>query len=255
MGETGGRYLSDLEFTFNYPGIYDIYYKNTVINTVTVHRAPVASFDVDLSNPEHPIFTDTSYDPDDLTAGIVDSVFTWIDVGTMTTPLPGLPDTLENDHLYLITLTVTDKLGAVGTVARQISATTGEPRDGLPKNPPYAAFALTPATIMKGVGNQSVSLSNGSYDLYGADILSSFLVKRDGVDFDGWMLTGNGNGSYDTAALGLPVGSYRVYLTGESENGVSPSPGRSATSWSTPAPVGLYTAPPKRRRPTRATIP
>jgi len=213
-----GQYMSDLEFAFQTPGEYDIYYKDTMINTVTAHRAPVASFEVDLTDPEHPVFTNTSYDPDDLSAGIVDFAFTWLDINTMTAPLPGVPDQLEPDHLYLITLTVTDKLGATASAARQISVSTEQSTE---KTPPYAAFTLTPASIMKGVGNQNITIQNTSYDVYGSAITSSFSVKKDGLDFAGLVIAGEGTGSYDTAALDLPAGSYRIYLTVESEHGVS----------------------------------
>ena len=215
--------MSDLEFQFNVPGQYDIYYRDALINSVKAHRAPVAQFSVDLTDTENPVFTNTSYDPDDLSEnGLVaeDTKWTWIDITdtNMLTPLDGLPESILEDHIYLITLSVTDKLGATASVARQVSIASDDGGGGVvEKNPPFAYFTLTPTTIMKDVGNQRIVITNGSYDLYGAAITSNFVVTKDGEPYSGLVVTDSG--TYNLSAL--PTGSYKVSLTVQSENGTS----------------------------------
>ncbi|MDR1603205.1 MAG: MBG domain-containing protein [Gracilibacteraceae bacterium] len=211
-----GQYMSDLDFRFYLPGVYDIYYREALINSLTVHRAPTPRIGVDLSNPAQPVFSDAeSFDPDDRRAGIVKKEYSWIDMddAAMSEPAPGLPGALPNGHTCLVTLTVTDKHGAGAAVTRQLSSGSGT-------NPPFAYFTLEPALIIQGTPAQTLTLVNGSYDLYGAPLTAyDFTVSKDGAPYGGLQLTGAGEGRYDVSAL--PPGDYRVALTVKSPRGES----------------------------------
>ncbi|MDR1961558.1 MAG: Ig-like domain repeat protein, partial [Gracilibacteraceae bacterium] len=213
-----GQFMSDLDFRFYLPGTYDIYYRDALINTVTAHRAPSARLKVDLTDKQNPKFSDAqSFDPDDRKAGIVKREYSWIDVATMTQPVAGLPGTLQNDHTYLVTLTVTDKHGAQSSVTRQLS---GGYTDKKNMNPPYSYFTLEPALIIKNTSRQSIDIVNGSYDLYGDPITKyDFQVEKDGKPYTGLRLSGDAEGAHDVSAL--PVGKYRVSLAVTSAQGTS----------------------------------
>ncbi len=169
--------MSDLECDFDEAGTYCIYYQNTLVNTIVAHQAPVAAFAV--TNPDTtPVFTSNSFDPD---GDAITEAWTYIDLSdsSMTSPLPIPTDpalTFTEEHIYLITLTVTDARGAVSSLSRQVS--NGAPPDeGGEAVKPVAMFTLSPSTVILGVTDPAaIAITDQSYDVAGSPISVNYYL-------------------------------------------------------------------------------
>ncbi|BCK00776.1 leucine-rich repeat protein [Anaerocolumna chitinilytica] len=148
-----GQTVPDLDNDFSLPGKYEIYYKDTLVQTVIAHRQPVAYFTAtvvsgsaitagsgedstvtgpaitDISEGDSVVtgpaitvtgaaitYTDLSYDPDGIGIDASKNVWKYIDLSA-DSPAWVTSDTpitiIIPDHRYLISLTVTDTFGAV----------------------------------------------------------------------------------------------------------------------------------------------
>jgi len=206
-----GQYVSDLDLQFNKAGTYDIYYRSQYIVTVIAHKAPVATFQITL-NDDIPGFIDNSYDPDDTADGIVSSAWSYINVDKEPSPTTGLtladlhaalPTLIEGD-IYLIILEVEDKYGATAMISKQIRYVENTETEHL--EPPFAYFDIAPYTILKGVGNQKIVLTDGSYDLQGLPVTSAFTLTKDDSPYTYSFVAGDNDVSV------LPVGEYMITL-------------------------------------------
>ena len=202
------QYLSDLDIMFNKPGYYDIYYRDQYLKTIIAHRPPVCSFDVKL-NGDIPTLTNTSYDPDDIAAGIVRAEWSFMDLDTDSMLSPGQPGSLIDGHTYLVVLEVEDKYGEIVSISKQIRYIAGldpEDPDEEEVEAPFSEFNISPNSILKGVGSQNITLTNTSYDLQGLDISSTFTLTKDGLP----VVFSFTEGVNDVSIL--PVGDYVITL-------------------------------------------
>ncbi|WP_168118780.1 immunoglobulin-like domain-containing protein [Paenibacillus sp. HB172176] len=104
-----GFNLDDLEVQFNKVGKYDIYYKNTLVKTLYVHRKPVSLFTVGEDVSGQPTYEDQSYDLDaqSQTNGIAEREWSW----KRTTDeewTQGQPAVFDADTDYVVRLRVRD---------------------------------------------------------------------------------------------------------------------------------------------------
>ena len=183
-----GQYVSDLDLQFNKVGTYDIYHRDHYVKTIIAHKAPVAAFDITL-NGAAPTFTDKSYDPDDVTNGIVTSTWSFLNVERDIVPTAGLTfeglhaalPSLNAGEIYMITLLVTDKYGATTIISKQVRYVL-DPNDPSQLVPPFGDFDIAPYTIFKGVaGGQNFILTDRSYDLQGLPTISEFTLYKNDV--------------------------------------------------------------------------
>lgn len=197
------KYLSDLDIVFDVPGYYDIYYRDHYLKTIIAHRAPIASFRVNINGGD-PIYNNTSVDPDDEASGIVNSTWSYLDLDVDTTPNPGAPSTLIEGHTYLVILEVEDKYGETNSIAQQVRYLIDpEPED---ISEPFSEFNITPSSILKNVTTPNIFLTNTSYDLLGLPISSTFTLTKDGSPYPYSFVEGNNDVS------SLPAGNYSITL-------------------------------------------
>jgi hypothetical protein len=107
-----GVYLNHLVTTFDRVGQYDIYYKDTLVKTLYVHRKPVSLFDVAMDEEFQLSFTDLSYDLDSRSqeSGIADRVWQWKRT-TDAEWTEGTPASFSPGENYIIQLKVQDDQG------------------------------------------------------------------------------------------------------------------------------------------------
>jgi hypothetical protein len=222
-----GAYMEDLDFSFSLPGEYTVYYKDSPVKTIYAHRAPVAAFNVAFTGVDEADFINESYDPDDMeyiANNPESSSYSWIDLDDpmMASPVAGLPEKLEKDHTYLVTLTVTDEYGISATAARQVQLPDADKADD--SSLLYAYFTLAPmapAAIVKNSGSQEIALQNLSYHLAGGDFISKFTVEKDGIPFQGLSIDEKVFDEQLIDVSSLPPGVYRITLILTSDKGES----------------------------------
>jgi|GEM_PF-2374570 len=226
--QNSGIYMPDLdlEYSFTLPGLYQIYYRNTVIGELIVHRAPEADFtvtyDIDgfITSYESLAYDPDVFDPGGINGvkrGIRDENWSWMNVTAgMSEFEGGMPTKLVDGDLYNIMLTVTDDWGAERSVMKQFVYSA----QSTVKVPPFANFTLSPITFMKTTDleaqqAQQVTLTNKSYDPAGLPIVSTWEVKKDGVSYPGLTITdADFTGSVAKISVGqLPEGHYTITLT------------------------------------------
>ncbi len=161
------------------------------------------------------ICTDLSYDPDG--ANDIDySQTVWKYMKLSDQPLGWQVSNtplavIEEDELYIISLTVTDFQGAVSTpYTRLVSYSDNEI-----KIKPFAEFELSTSLLVNGSGNQIVNIIDKSYDIYNADVAYTFTITKDGKAYDKPLQVGANDFSNDDS------GQYVISMTATSENGSS----------------------------------
>ena len=169
-----GQFVSDLDLQFNRVGIYEIYYREEPIITITAHKAPVAAFSVTL-NGNKPTFTDESYDPDEIivetgktgsTTGIESFQWSYVNIEEDDAKLVEVQSIAEleaelamlllDGKTYLVILDVVDKYGATASIAKQIRYVAS--------NDPEAQSAVIGVTVTPA----SVSIKKGNTQQFAA---------------------------------------------------------------------------------------
>ncbi len=163
-----GKYLSDMDVFFEKPGKYDIYYKDTFVKTIYVHRKPVSSFNVSVDDFNNITITDNSYDPDaesQPNKGIVSKIWRYKETSDVSWT-NGKPTTFDDDKSYIIQLQIEDEQGEKSIAySRYVStATSGT-------SIPIAEFTISPSSFIKGITNSStITINDTSYDPMGKAI-------------------------------------------------------------------------------------
>ena len=175
-------YLSNLDISFDETGQYDIYYQDSLIKTVYVHRKPEAGFSAQVDAELKVHIENNSYDPDFQSAenhGIASISYAYKET-TATEWTSGSPETFEAEKEYIIRQIVTDNYGVESEpYYRYIStATTGDPVA------PVAEFTVTPQQMLAYENTEAV-YDDTSYDPKGYTIDDSL-----------WTVTLNGSEIY-----------------------------------------------------------
>jgi hypothetical protein len=187
--------------------------------------------DVTVATGAAVTYNDLSYDPDGFGLDTTKTIWKYIDlsVENPTWVTSDAPITaIEPDHRYLVSLIVTDLNGAVSSpYTRQISYSYkyyDVEKDSLVKLRPFADFELSEATLIKGINN-TVLLTEKSYDIYGEEVTSTYTVTRNGVPYEKAINIGTVTGSAITSQIidfsGDPAGTYKISLKVTSTNGNS----------------------------------
>lgn len=208
VSNQSGMYMNNLTCSFDKPGNYAIYYKDKLVNTVYIHRRPVADFTIGW-NPSTKAVTigDTSYDLDTNkgTKGNGIQSVTWqYKKATASTWTNGYPTTWQaSDGITIIQMTVTDYQGCSSSVAKYLGDTK-----------PVASFSynLNPVSLY-----EEISILNSSYDTSGYSITSSRWILRDASGNQ--IATNNTNNVGSSFVFGVPhnlnmqEGTYSISLT------------------------------------------
>ncbi len=235
-------WMSDLVLDFEKLGTYKVYYcflngddngtgiDDEPIKTLIVHSAPTALFSSSIAGTTA-VLTSNSYDEDGS-----DLTYKWYykDLGTSSVPKDGatveILDTtasttitgLTNDHIYLVTLEVTDKYGVTSAYSNQISVGAAV------KVPPVAFFALSNSTFLFTTSSTNeLNVIDSSYDPASATITKRTFTLYDASGKVLKTITLDSNGKYNITSLA--TGEYSVGLVVESANGKSSEVKRSFT--------------------------
>lgn len=175
-------------------------------------------------------YNDLSYDPDGFGLDTTKTIWKYIDL-SVENPAWVISDSpitiIEPDHRYLVSLIVTDLNGAVSSpYTRQISYSYSyTDENNLPRKlRPFADFELSEATLLKGI-NDTLVLTEKSYDIYGEEVTGTYTVTRNGVPYEKEINVETVTGSAITSGVidfsGDPAGTYKISLTVTSVNGTS----------------------------------
>ncbi len=162
-------YLNNLDISFVETGKYDIYYKDELVKTVYVHRAPVAGFSVSVDAGYNVTITDQAYDLDHQSQtdkGIVSESYAYRETSSSTW-ISGAPTTLSANKEYVIRQIVTDEEGVEGTPYYRYVSTSS-----VSTSKPVASFTMTPGRLLT-YQSEDVSYNDVSYDPQGGTITAT----------------------------------------------------------------------------------
>jgi len=176
-----GLYLSNLDISFNETGRYDIYYQDTLIKTVYVHRKPLAGFTFSVDGGLNITISDTAYDPDQETApdkGIASSAWEYRET-LSDTWISGQPTAFTTDKNYIVRQTVTDHDGVAGNPYYRFISTETDPGINVS---PVAEFRVTPYRLLT-YNSETVGYVDTSYDPMGSAITDRlWAVSKNGTE-------------------------------------------------------------------------
>jgi hypothetical protein len=204
------QYLNNLDISFVETGKYDVYYKDTLIKSVYVHRRPEAGFMVGLNESLQVNITDLSFDPDHQSEpdkGIESIAWAYRET-TSEIWINGQPDVFSANKEYVIRQTVVDREGEAGSpYYRYVSTSSSSSAK------PIAEFSITPGRLLT-YQTETIAYSNNSYDPQGADIVESR-----------WTISRNGSTVYTGATpktdfSDAAAGTYKIVLAVRNESDI-----------------------------------
>jgi len=203
-----GQYLDEFNPTFSKVGQYDIYYADTLVKTLYVHREPVSRFGIDVNAQNEVTLTNLSYDLDRQSQnnGIEEAIWKW----KRTTDVEwtnGQPERFVPNQDYVIQLMVKDYQGTWSTTARTRYQST---QAGSGK--PIADFELNKNELVWPVS--TIEIENTSYDPRSATITAyEWKVFKDNKN----IYTGS-TPKLDFKNEG--TGTYKISLRAKNQHGV-----------------------------------
>lgn len=204
-------YLNNLDISFTETGKYDIYYKDVLVKTVYVHRAPVATFSVTLDGSNNVSITDNAYDPDretQLDKGIVSTQWFYKQT-TASTWTSGMPTSFATDNNYVIKQVVTDEYDVESTpYLRYVTTTTS-----VTPTTPIAEFKVIPGRLLSYI-SESVAYEDTSYDPSGEGI-----TEKVWKVFLGTTEIYSGS-TPKTSFVGAAGGTYKITLDVKNASGI-----------------------------------
>jgi hypothetical protein len=170
-------YLNNLDISFTESGKYNVYYQDSLIKSVYVHRKPIAKFQATVDGSYNLTISDLSYDPDQASAadrGIKDIQWSY-KLSTATSWTTGKPTALNANNDYIIRQIVKDEYGIESEpylrfVSTKVSATSI----------PMAEFNITPSKLLTYISS-TVTYLDSSYDPKGVAITQRlWTITKDG---------------------------------------------------------------------------
>ncbi len=212
-----GQYLADMDVSLDKPGKYDIYYKDGLIKTVYVHRAPISNFTVSVDGSYNVTLTDNSYDIDNQSAadkGIADAVWKWKNVvdSDWTT---GQPSAFSAGQNYIIQLTVQDDQGESSIPYSRYISTEAESA----ATTPIAEFTISPS-IMYTYNGTTLTVNDTSYDPGGESIPTKTWTVNYAASGT-QLYTGS---TPKTDFSGVAAGEYTITLVVQNASGIDSEP-------------------------------
>jgi len=204
------QYLNNLDVTFIETGKYDVYYQDSLVKTVYVHRKPTAKFSVTLDGSYNVTVTDLSYDADAQTSsnkGVVSS--TWhYKLTSDSSWTAGLPTTLSANQNYVFKQVVKDLNGVDSNpYLRYISTSSNVNAE------PVAEFNASPARLLTYLGT-TVTYVDSSYDPQGGAIIERLWnIYKDSTS----VYSGS---SAKTNFSDLAAGVYKITLKVKNTSGI-----------------------------------
>ena len=169
-----GFYRNDLDIeSFDLPGTYKIYFRDELVRSIYVHRAPEASFGLTMDGNQIN-YTNNSRDPDATTGtGIAEEKWSYMEAGSNAWT-EGQLTTIEAGKSYVVKLEVKDAQGEWSApTTKYVSGSVSEDL------PPVSDFVFNTNIISK--YNKSFTISDSSYDPKGEDITKYiWSVTKDG---------------------------------------------------------------------------
>lgn len=183
LAPTTSVWMSDFQCDFDKYGVYKVYYcyeeGDEPTKVVIVHDVPTAVIEGTLSSSTANLKANV-VDPDGNNNEDFSYKWSYRDLGTQTTPEVNddieIESTdrniqisnLKTDHIYMVSLTATDKFGAAVSTSRQIVNS----KTSAVNVPPMVFFSLDKAiVVMKdGVQYQTLTITDSSYDTMGYEI-------------------------------------------------------------------------------------
>jgi hypothetical protein len=182
-----GLYLNNLDISFTETGRYGIYYKDTLIKTVYVHRKPLAGFSLSVDGSYNVTITNNAYDPDfesDPDRGIASETWQYRET-TSDVWISGQPASLEANKNYVVRQIVTDGYGVESDPYYRYVST-----EATADSAPVAEFKVTPGRLLTYITDpDTISYDNTSYDPQGEAIAAQL-----------WKVSLNGTEIYTGAA-------------------------------------------------------
>ena len=204
-----GLYLNNLDISFTEAGEYKIYYQDTLIKTVYVHRKPIASFGVSVDASYNVTITDNAYDPDYETnpdKGIKSETWQYKET-TSDTWTNGKPTSFSAGKNYVIKQVVVDNYDVESDPYYRYITTVSTAT-----STPVAEFKITPSRLLTYI-SQTVEYEDTSYDPSGLAITSRTwkVLKDDNTEI-------YSSSTPKTDFTGVAAGTYKITLTVKNVN-------------------------------------
>ncbi len=175
-------YLNNLDISFSEAGKYDIYYQDTLVKTVYVHRKPVAGFSLstasDGSGGYTVSITDNAYDPDFENApgkGIASETWQYRETNSSTW-ISGQPSSFAANKNYIVRQVVTDGYNVESDPYYRYVST-----EATTDSVPVAEFKVSPSKLLTYI-TEDVAYDDTSYDPQGKTITArAWTVSKDGA--------------------------------------------------------------------------
>lgn len=169
-GKKADVYLKTLDYQFDKPGKYEIYFDGKKVKEIYAHRKPISDFEIKLSGTNLSLVS-KAYDLDSDTdlgygKGIAKEAWYYKEASASSWT-SGKLTTFTPNKIFMIKLEVTDRQGATASTVKYVG--TGAP---------VASFTIKNSAINT-LGRLEVD--NTSYDPQGNYLKYSWTLKRSGV--------------------------------------------------------------------------
>lgn len=169
-GKKADVYLKTLDYQFDKPGKYEIYFDGKKVKEIYAHRKPVSDFEINLSGTNLSL-TSKAYDLDSDTdlgygKGIAKEAWYYKEA-SVSDWTSGKLTTFTPNKIFMIKLEVTDGQGVTASTVKYVG--TGAP---------VASFTIK-NSVINTLGRLEVD--NTSYDPQGNDLKYLWTLKRSGV--------------------------------------------------------------------------
>ena len=169
-GKKADVYLKTLDYQFDKPGKYEIYFDGKKVKKIYAHRKPVSDFEINLSGTNLSL-TSKAYDLDsnaDLGYGKGIAKEAWYyKEASVSDWTCGKLTTFTPNKIFMIKLEVTDGQGVTASTVKYVG--TGAP---------VASFTIR-NSVINTLGR--LEADNTSYDPQGNDLKYSWTLKRSGI--------------------------------------------------------------------------